>query len=54
MATRKSRKKVMSAKEHDAAFRATMKQIDAILKRMDEREKKMAPMIRELRKFVNE
>jgi len=30
-----------------------MKRIDAILRRMDEREKKMASMWRELRKFVN-
>lgn len=51
---RKSKKRVMSAAEHDAEFRATMKQIDATLKRMDEREKKVAPMIQELRKLVNE
>lgn len=54
MTSKKSKKKVMSAKEHDAEFRAGMKRIRAILKRVDEREKKMAPMLRELRKFVNE
>ena len=51
-ATRKSRP--LSAKEHDAAFRATTKRIDAILKRMDEREKRFAPKLRELRKIVDE
>lgn len=54
MTPKKGKKKVMSAKEHNAAFRATMRQTDAILKRMNEREGKMAPMVRELRKFVNE
>jgi hypothetical protein len=51
---RKTRKKkVMSAREHDAAFRAGMKRIDAHLRRIDEIERQMAPKLRELRKFVN-
>jgi hypothetical protein len=31
-----------------------MKRMDAILKRMDERAKKAAPMLRELRKLADE
>ena len=48
------RRKAVDARSYDAEHKARMKRIDAILKRMDEREKKRAPMIRELRKFVNE
>ena len=50
--SRKSRP--LSAKAHDAKFKATMKRIGAIQKRMDEREKKNAPMWRELRKIAGE
>lgn len=53
MATKSSRKP-LSAKEHDAAFRATTKRINAILKRMDERAKKAVPILRELRKIADE
>ncbi len=54
MTPKKLRKKTLSAQEHDAEFKAGMKRIRTILKRVDEREKKMAPMMQELRKFVDE
>lgn len=54
MTPKRSRKKAGNARSHDTEHKAWIKRIDAILKRMDEREKKMAPMLRELRKFVNE
>jgi hypothetical protein len=44
----------MSAKERAAKFNATMKRIDAHLSRMKEREKEMAPLLRELRKIADE
>jgi len=44
----------LSAKEHDATFRATTKRINIILKRMDDRAKKSAPLLRELRKIAGE
>ena len=53
MAT-KTNRKPLSAKEHDTRFKAGMKRIDAILKRMDQRAKKAAPMLRELRKIADE
>ena len=46
--------KPMSAKERADRFRATMKRIDAHLSRMKEREKEMAPLLRELRKIADE
>lgn len=41
--------KPTSARERADRFRATMKRIDAHLSRMKEREKEMAPLLRELR-----
>jgi hypothetical protein len=53
MATKTARRP-LSAKEHDAEFRAGMKRIDAILKRMEKRDKEMAPVWRELKKIADE
>jgi hypothetical protein len=53
MATKTARRP-LSAKEHDARFRATGKRIAAIMKRMDEREKKFASKMREIERILNE
>jgi hypothetical protein len=54
MTPKMSKKRNENARSLDAESKARMKRIDAHLRRIDEIERKMAPKLRELRKFVNE
>lgn len=54
MVLKKSRKKIMSAREHDAYAKTALKRIDAGLRRIDKQRREMAPLLRELRKIADE
>jgi hypothetical protein len=54
MTPRSNKKKVMSAREHDAYVRTALKRIDAGLRRIDKQRREMTPLLRELRKIADE